>query len=140
MCSAKVLSQEDSKIVDSILKGVKKSSFLHFKCYNLAIFVAKFLKTFSTHHFEARSYGLIPKNLKKVQFMQFTLEMAVLECSFCKTNLKNFRVLNPSSNSGCLHFLSTFHLPRSHHCKLTITRSEKTYLILRHQDRSGTPT
>jgi hypothetical protein len=66
LCSAKILSQEDSKIANPILKGVKKSSFLHFKRYNLTIYVAKFLKTFSTHYFETRSYGLIQFFYSKV--------------------------------------------------------------------------
>jgi hypothetical protein len=42
LCSAKVLSQEDSKFVDPVLLGVnKKCSFLHFKRINLAIYVAR---------------------------------------------------------------------------------------------------
>jgi hypothetical protein len=48
--SAEVSTQEDSKFVELVLQGIEKSSNLHFKRYNLAIYV---VETFSTHYFNS---------------------------------------------------------------------------------------
>jgi hypothetical protein len=45
LCSTKILSQEDSKFAKPVLQG-GKNTFLHFKSYNLAIYVVNFLKLF----------------------------------------------------------------------------------------------
>jgi hypothetical protein len=49
--SAKDLSQEDSKFARLVLQGQKKGTFLHFKRYNLAIYVVKFFEAFSSYYF-----------------------------------------------------------------------------------------
>jgi hypothetical protein len=49
----KQFNQGNSKSVDIDIAGCKKSSFLHFKCYNLAIYVVNFLEFFSTHYFNS---------------------------------------------------------------------------------------
>jgi hypothetical protein len=51
LCGTKVLIQENSKFADPIFTCCKKSSFLYFKRYNLAIYVVNFFRTFSTHYF-----------------------------------------------------------------------------------------
>jgi hypothetical protein len=60
--SAKVLIEEDSKFTDLILEGAKKDFFLHFKCYNLEIYVANFFEKGSTHYLNSlkQSYSWIP--------------------------------------------------------------------------------
>jgi hypothetical protein len=47
----KELSQEDSKFANPVLHGANKSFFLHFKRYNLAIYVVNFFESFSTCYF-----------------------------------------------------------------------------------------
>jgi hypothetical protein len=44
--STKVSSQENSKFVEPILEVVNEKFFLHFKCYNFAIYVVNFFETF----------------------------------------------------------------------------------------------
>jgi hypothetical protein len=46
-------NQGNSKFVDPDFAGCKKGSFLHFKCYNLTIYVANFFEFFSTHYFNS---------------------------------------------------------------------------------------
>jgi hypothetical protein len=48
-CSAKVLSQEESKFVDPVFARCKKSSFFGLKHYNLAIYVVNFFEKNFTH-------------------------------------------------------------------------------------------
>ena len=67
------------------MQGAKKSYFLHFKHYNLVIYVVYFLENFSTHYFNSLGQNPIvesnQKRKKKKRFMQFALEVAILECS-----------------------------------------------------------
>jgi hypothetical protein len=44
LCSIEVLSQEDSKFFDLDLHNVKRSFSLHFKCYNLTIYVVNYVE------------------------------------------------------------------------------------------------
>jgi hypothetical protein len=88
LCSAKVLSQEDSKFADPVFRGCKKSPFLHFKRYNLAIYVVNFFEKNSTHYFNSPKQDPTVESQKKIKifFMQFALEVAILECSFINHN------------------------------------------------------
>jgi hypothetical protein len=64
LCSAKVLSKEDSKFADLVLLSIVKSSFLHFKVYNLAINVTNSFKINSTHYFSSSKKDVLtPKGL-----------------------------------------------------------------------------
>jgi hypothetical protein len=46
-------NQGNSKSADPDFVGCKKGSFLHFKCYNLAIYVVNFFEKNSTHYFNS---------------------------------------------------------------------------------------
>jgi hypothetical protein len=83
----KELNQGNSKFVDNDFTRCKKGSFLHFKSYNLAIYVVKVFEIFSTHYFNCSKQDAIVEFQKKkikYQFMQFALEVVILECSFPK--------------------------------------------------------
>jgi hypothetical protein len=49
----KELNQGNSKFVDNDFARCKKGSFLHFKSYNLAIYVVKVFEKISTHYFNS---------------------------------------------------------------------------------------
>jgi hypothetical protein len=49
----KKINQGNSKCVDPDFAGCKKGSFLHFKCYNLAICLVKFFEKSSIHFFNS---------------------------------------------------------------------------------------
>jgi hypothetical protein len=51
LSSEKVLCQEDSKFIDFVLQGAKKSFLFHFKRCNLEINVVNFFLKNSTHYF-----------------------------------------------------------------------------------------
>jgi ABC-type long-subunit fatty acid transport system fused permease/ATPase subunit len=94
LCSAKVLSQEDSKFANPILQGVKKL-FLHFKRYNLAICVVNYFETFSIPYFNNPKQDCTIESQKtknKNQFMQFTLKVAVLEYYFLNHSQGNLGI------------------------------------------------
>jgi hypothetical protein len=89
LCSAKVLGQEDLKIANLILQGVKKAFFHHFKCYNLAIYVINFFEKNSIAYFNnPKEDPTIESNFffNLNYFMQFVQEVAVSECSFQNHN------------------------------------------------------
>ena len=68
LCIAKVWSQENSKFTNAILQGEKISSFLHFKCYNLAFYAVKLFEINSLHYFSSLEHNPIfglPKNKEK---------------------------------------------------------------------------
>jgi hypothetical protein len=44
--------------IDPILQGAKKSSFLHFGYYNLAIYVVNFFEKNPTHYFNSLKQDL----------------------------------------------------------------------------------
>jgi hypothetical protein len=64
----------------------KKRSFLHFKRYNCAICVVNFIEKNSTHYLNNLKRDPMVESQKNryMQFMQFTLEVAILKCSFVK--------------------------------------------------------
>jgi hypothetical protein len=67
LCSAKVLSQDDSKFAELVLQGEKKTAcktLLHFKRYNLAIYEGKFFETFSTYYFNGRKQNTMIESQK----------------------------------------------------------------------------
>jgi hypothetical protein len=65
MCSAKILSQKDLKFADPILHVVKKALFLHFKHYDLTIYVVNFFETFSTPYFNSpKQYPMVESQKK----------------------------------------------------------------------------
>jgi hypothetical protein len=61
--STKVLSQENSKLL-KLFGGCKKNSFLHFKRYNLAIYVVSSCETFSTNYFNSPKQDPVWKTKK----------------------------------------------------------------------------
>jgi hypothetical protein len=101
---AKNLSQEESKLVDPILQGAK-TSFFYLKCYNLAIYVVKFFEENFTHHYKSLwQDSTIDSPLKNENFfMQFALEVAILECLFAKCTQSPLGVIAlPMDILGCL--------------------------------------
>jgi hypothetical protein len=57
--SPKVLIQEDLKFFDLDFARCIKSSFLHFKIFNLAIYVVSFFETSSIHYFDSLMTDLV---------------------------------------------------------------------------------
>jgi hypothetical protein len=51
LCRAKTFSQEDSMLIDLVLQGVKASSFLDLRGYNLTIYAVGFFEINSVHFF-----------------------------------------------------------------------------------------
>jgi hypothetical protein len=49
----KEINQGNLKSVNLDFAGCKKGSFLHFKCYNLAIYVVNFFEKIPTHYFNS---------------------------------------------------------------------------------------
>jgi hypothetical protein len=86
LCNIKNLSKDDSKFAYPKLQCAKESSLLHFNYCNLAIYMVNFFKVFSTHHFcGVGQHPMVEfQKDKKIQFMQFALEVMVLECTFLK--------------------------------------------------------
>jgi hypothetical protein len=93
----------------------KESSVLHFKQYNLAIYVVKFFEKISIYYFNTKKQDSSiesQQKKKKIQFMQFALEVVFLECflglyiKIIKLLYKNSRLLSsklvrkkPSNNN-----------------------------------------
>ena len=65
--------------------GCKKSSFLHFKCYNLTTYAINFFEIFFIPYVNSPKQDPTIESHKKEfknQFVQFVLEVIDLECSF----------------------------------------------------------
>jgi hypothetical protein len=85
------LSNEKKKLREfivswSCLARCIKNSFLHFKCYNLAIYEVKYFENFSKYSFsnlKQDSTVQSSQRKKKSNFLS-AIEMVVLEC-FCET-------------------------------------------------------
>jgi hypothetical protein len=74
----------NSKSIEPASAGCKNNSFLHFKCYNLAIHVVNFFEKNSTHYFNTqRQDPMVGTQEIEIQFnfMQFAIGVIVLECS-----------------------------------------------------------
>jgi hypothetical protein len=79
----------NSKYGDPVLATCQKNSFLHFKCYNLAIYEVKNFQKNSTYSFSnlKQDPKFNPsKKIKRIKFL-FALEMVFLEC-FLQNKLK----------------------------------------------------
>jgi hypothetical protein len=50
LSNKKKINQGNSKSADPDFAGCKNNSFIHFKCYNLAIYVIKFFEKNSTRY------------------------------------------------------------------------------------------
>jgi hypothetical protein len=72
LCSAKFLSQEDSKFANRVFVRCEKNSFSHFKRYNLTMYVVNFFEAYSTPFFNNPKQDPMVKSRKrkfKNQFM-----------------------------------------------------------------------
>jgi hypothetical protein len=65
LSNKKEFNQGNSKSADHDFVGCKKGSFLHFKCYNLAIYVVNFFEKNSTHYFNSLKQGPMVGTQKK---------------------------------------------------------------------------
>jgi hypothetical protein len=94
LCSTNFLSQEDSKVVDPILHGIKKILFLHFKRYNLAIHVVNFFETFSTYNFNSPKQDPTVESKKdkfKISIYTICTKSGNFRVFFSKPQFMNFR-------------------------------------------------
>jgi hypothetical protein len=71
LCSAKALSQEDSKFAELVLQGEKKAQFFISNAIILQSMYSNFLKPFPniTLMVQSKSYGWISKNKNKNKFI-----------------------------------------------------------------------
>jgi hypothetical protein len=78
LCSANLFKPRGFKVCRPCFAWCKKSFFLHFKCYNLAIYVVNFLLKKIAPYFNIPKLDPIvefQKNKFKNKFMQFALKV-----------------------------------------------------------------
>jgi hypothetical protein len=75
-------NQENSKFAYPIWQDAKKNSFLHFKCFNLAIYEVNIFEKFSTCSTNLKQDPIVqsPKNKFLNKIFSYALEKAVLVC------------------------------------------------------------
>jgi hypothetical protein len=67
-----------------LLTLILQDDFLHFKCYNLAMYVVNFFEIFSTHYFSSLSQDPMVGSQENNNNLIYAICNLVLECFFVK--------------------------------------------------------